>query len=88
MSRTRDLGECLRVLGSSERATVDAALAADPELAADLRPLLDGRYGERTERLFLNCFAARLRQTDDPRAALLPALADAMREAERADHSR
>jgi hypothetical protein len=64
-----------------ERAAIDAALRADPELAEDLRPLLDGRYGERTERLFLRCLAARLRDGEAPRSVLLPALADATRAA-------
>jgi hypothetical protein len=80
---SRDLRNRLDALDPSERARIDDALGADPELGDDLRPLLDGRYGEQTEHLFLHHFAARLAGAGTPRAALLPALADALREAER-----
>jgi hypothetical protein len=75
--------EQLRELSPAARAMIEDALERDPELADDLRPLLEGRYGERTERLFLKCFAERLQRSEQPRDALLPALADAMHEAKR-----
>jgi hypothetical protein len=80
---SRDLRNRLDALDPAERARIDDALGVDPELAGDLRPVLDGRYGEQTEQLFLRHFAARLAGAATPRAALLPALTDALREAER-----
>lgn len=59
---------------------MEAALAADPELEADLEPLVDGLDPE-TRVLLMRCFAARLEQVRRPQSALLPALADVMRSA-------
>jgi hypothetical protein len=81
VSANRDLEYLIVGLSPADRLAVDAALAADPELADDLRGLLDGQYGERTKTLFLRCFATRLPRVEQPRDALLPALADAMRRA-------
>lgn len=62
-------------------AAVERALRSDPELEEQLRPLLDGRYGDGARRLFLARFAARLERGTSASNALVPALADALREA-------
>jgi hypothetical protein len=65
--------------GESE--ALAAALCSDPELAEDLAPLIEGRFGPRARELVLASLAARLGHSGDPRGALIPALADALRTA-------
>jgi hypothetical protein len=65
----------------SESAELVAALRSDPELAGDLAPLIEERYGRRARELVLASLAARLSHREDPRGALIPALADALRTA-------
>ena len=54
-------------------------LASDPGLAGGLRPLLAGDFGADARDLFLACLSRRLVAVSRMRAALLLALADAMR---------
>ena len=61
------------------RARLQWALASDPELGEALRPLVTGAYGPAARRLVLECLAGRVAAGRSPRAALLPALADALR---------
>jgi hypothetical protein len=61
------------------RARLKWALASDPELGEALRPLLEGAHGPATRRLVLECLAGRVAAGRSPRAALLPAVADALR---------
>lgn len=56
-----------------------AALRSEPELGRDLAPLLEGRFGSPARDLVLASLAARIEQGADPRGALIPALADALR---------
>jgi hypothetical protein len=44
----------------SESAALAAALRSDPELAEDLAPLIEGRFGPRARELVLASLAARL----------------------------
>jgi hypothetical protein len=68
-------------LSAAERAMLQRALATEPELAMELRPLLAGAYGTSARRLVLCCLAERLASGASVRGALLPALADALRAA-------
>ena len=61
------------------RARLKWALASDPELGDALRPLLEGAYGPAASRLVLECLAGWVAAGRSSRAALLPALADALR---------
>ena len=57
------------------------ALATEPELAMELRPLLAEAYGSAARRLVLRPLVERLASGASVRGALLPALADALRTA-------
>jgi hypothetical protein len=67
----------MRDLSAAEWALVIRAVAADPELVAELRPLLAGEFGQDARRLVLRCFVARVEAGASARGALVPALADA-----------
>jgi hypothetical protein len=75
------IGDVETICHPSERATVAAAVRSDPGLAGDLAPLIEGRFGARARELVLASLAARLGHCGDPRGALIPALADALRTA-------
>jgi hypothetical protein len=64
---------------AAESSLLERALAAEPELAEELRPLLDGAFGHAARRLVRRCLAERLRTSTGAREALRPALADALR---------
>jgi hypothetical protein len=66
-------------LNADQRRQLDEAFAADAGLAAGLRPLLDGEFGVQARDLVLSNLARRLAAGDTVQAALLPALAEAMR---------
>jgi hypothetical protein len=66
-------------LSAAEWAFVVRAVAADHELAAELRPLLASEFGQDARRVVLRCFAARVKARASVRGALVPALADALR---------
>jgi hypothetical protein len=71
-------------LSPAERALLERALAIEPELAIELRPLLAGAYGSSARRLVLRRLVERLAAGATVRGALVPALADALRAA--SDH--
>jgi hypothetical protein len=67
-------------LTREESAVLEAAFERDPEFRQDLEPLVEQLSGE--SRLhFARRLAGRLADAPRPRSALLPALADVMREA-------
>jgi hypothetical protein len=67
-------------LTREESAVLEAAFERDPEFRRDLDPLVEQLSGESRLR-FARRLAGRLADAPRPRSALLPALADVMREA-------
>jgi len=67
-------------LTREESAVLEAAFERDPEFRRDLEPLVEQLSGESRLR-FARGLARRLQDARRPRSALLPALADVMREA-------
>lgn len=67
-------------LTREESAVLEAAFKRDPEFRRDLEPLVEQLSGESRLR-FARRLAGRLADSPRPRSALLPALADVMREA-------
>ncbi len=65
-------------LSAQDAAAVEAALESDPERAAALGPLLAGEYGIPARDLVLCALAERLGRGFSLRAALIPALAQAL----------
>jgi hypothetical protein len=66
-------------LTREESAVLKAAFERDPEFRRDLEPLVEQLSGESRLR-FARGLAGRLGNARRPRSALLPALADVMRE--------
>jgi len=66
-------------LNADQQAQLDELLASDPGLASGLRPLLDGEFGLEARDLPLRSLSRRLAAGSSMRAALVLALADAMR---------
>ena len=67
-------------LTREESAVLEAAFERDPEFRRDLEPLVEQLSGQSRLR-FARRLAGRLADVPRPRSALLPALADVMREA-------
>jgi hypothetical protein len=67
-------------LTPEESAVLEAAFKRDPEFRRDLEPLVAELSGESRLR-FARSLATRVSDARRPRSALLPALADVMREA-------
>jgi len=68
-------------LAAQDAAAVEAALESHPDVAAGLAPLLRGECGIPARELVLRCLAKRLDRGLPLRAALIPALAEALRAA-------
>jgi hypothetical protein len=66
-------------LPADQQRQLDELLASDPGLAMGLRPLLDGEDGPDARALVLHHLSRRLDAGTPIRAALVLALADAMR---------
>jgi hypothetical protein len=66
-------------LTADQQGQLDRLLASDPGLAEGVRPLLDGEFGIEARELLLCHLSRRLAAGRSMRAALVLALADAMR---------
>jgi hypothetical protein len=68
-------------LTADQQGQLDRLLASDPGLATGVRPLLDGEFGLQARELLLCHLPERLAAGSSIRAALVLALADAIRSA-------
>ena len=69
----------MRELTADQQGQLDRLLGSDPGLAGGVRPLLDGEFGIEARDLLLCHLSQRLADGSSMRAALVLALADAMR---------